>query len=83
MITSQREHLRVAIEAMRDTRELYGIGSAAGNSMMEFDGGGTLKITTNWGTPAEAGQERCRADNSRLASIEDDEEVIADPDPDH
>jgi hypothetical protein len=49
------EFLRVAIEALRDIRELYGIGGAASASLMEFDGGGTLKIRTVWGTPAESG----------------------------
>ena len=49
------ELLRVAMEAMRQLRELYGIGGAASGSPMEFDAGGTLKITTDWGTLAEAG----------------------------
>jgi hypothetical protein len=46
------QFLRVAMEAMRQIRELYGIGGAASGGLMEFDGGGSLKITTNWGTPA-------------------------------
>jgi hypothetical protein len=77
------QFLRVAIEAMRQIRELYGIGGAANGSPMEIDGNGTLKITTVWGTPAETGQQRCPADASGLAPIYDDEEAIdADPEPD-
>ena len=50
------QYLRAAIEALRDMRELYGIGAASG-SPLEFDGDGTLKITTVWGTRAESGVE--------------------------
>jgi hypothetical protein len=46
------QYLRVAMEAMKDIRELYGIGVVAGSSPMELDAGGSLKITTEWGTPA-------------------------------
>jgi hypothetical protein len=49
------ECLRVAMEGMRQIRELYGIGGAASGSPMEFDAGGSLKIATDWGTPAESG----------------------------
>src|SRR5208282_3033393 len=52
------QFLRVAIEAMREIRELYGIGGAASGSPMEFDPAGVLKITTDWGTPAAAGMRR-------------------------
>ena len=49
------EFLRVAMEAMRQIRELYGIDGTASGGVMGFDCGGTLKITTDWGTPAETG----------------------------
>jgi hypothetical protein len=43
------EFLRVAMEAMRQARELYGIGGIARGGAMRFDSTGTLKIRTDWG----------------------------------
>ena len=67
------QYLRVAMEGMRQIRELYGIVGAAIGSPMEFDAGGTLKIRTDWGTPAEAAMRRgqsAKAHDSKLGPIE-------------
>src|SRR5208282_1916655 len=65
------ELLRVAMEGMRQVRELYGIGGAASGSPLEFDGNGTLKITTDWGTPAEAAMRRDKVPRRTIQACPD------------